>query len=279
MQRSEFLALTAGALAAPKPVRSGAEGRPQGRTFLPKLAAAPYPHAGRPYTDSTVGIYVPAHYRAGDSIDYVVHFHGWHNDVRHVFERYRLREQLDASGRNAILIVPQGPKDAPDSDFGKLEHDQNGFARLIAQIGEFLREHDVTTAQKTGRIVLSSHSGGFGGQGGVLTRGGLNGLVSDVLLFDAAYGYYDAYADWVKRSQGHLLSLFTTDTENGNVYLMSLVQGPQPNLFVHTAHGMTLAELQTRAPTFVLTTVAHDELLQRYNWYSLFLQATALTAG
>jgi len=277
VQRSEFLALTGGALLAPSAASTG-EG-PQGRTFLPKLATAPYPHAGRPYTDSTVGIYVPARYRADDSIDYVVHFHGWRNDVRGVFERYRLREQLDASGRNAILVVPQGPKDAPDSDFGKLEHDRNGFARLIAQIGEFLREQSITSAQRTGRIVLSSHSGGYGGQGGVLERGGLNDLVSDVLLFDAAYGYYGAYADWVKaRSGNHLLSLFTTDTENGNVYLMSLVQAPQPNLFVRTAHGMTLSELQTRAPTFVLTTVAHDELLQRYNWYSLFLQATALTA-
>jgi hypothetical protein len=41
---------------------------------------------------------------------------------------------------------------------------------------------------------------------------------------------------------------------------------------------MTLARLDTRAPTFVLTTdVAHDELLQKFSWYSLFLQATALS--
>jgi hypothetical protein len=59
---------------------------------------------------------------------------------------------------------------------------------------------------------------------------------------------------------------------------MSLIQGPQPNIFVHTAHGMTLAQLQTRAPTFILTTVAHDELMQRYNWFALFLRTTALTA-
>lgn len=275
MLRSEFLALTGAALAAP----TAAPNAPQGTTFLPQLATAPYPHAGRPYTDSTVGIYVPAHYRSGDSIDYVVHFHGWHNDVRHVLERYRLREQLERSGRNAILVVPQGPKDAPDSDFGKLEHDRNGFARFIAQVGEYLREHNVTTAETTGRIVLSAHSGGYGGEGGVLAVGGMNANVTDVLMFDCAYGHYDAYAAWTKaRSGNHLLSIFTSDTENGNVYLMSLVQGPEPNIEVHDAHGMTLAELQTRAPTFVLTTVAHDELMQRYDWFSLFLQATALGA-
>lgn len=271
MQRSHFLALASGALAAPAL-------QPQGRTFLRPFDAAPYPHAGRPYRDSTIGIYVPARYRADDTIDLIVHFHGWNNDVRHVLQRYRLREQVDRSARNAILVVPQGPKDAPDSDFGKLEHDTNGFARLVDEIAAFLREQHVTAATRIGRIVLSSHSGGYGGEGGVLTRGGMNGSITDVLLFDSAYGYYDAFANWVKAKSGnHLLSMFTADTSNGNAALMAMVQAPQPNIFVYLAHGMTLAELQTRAPTFVSTTVAHDELMQRYDWFALFLQATALT--
>jgi hypothetical protein len=270
VRRSEFLAVTGAALAAPSV-------RAQGRTFLRSLNSAPYPHAGRPYRDSTVGIYVPAHYQASDTVDYVVHFHGWRNDVRHVLQRYRLREQLDMSRRNAVLIVPQGPKDAPDSDFGKLEHDRNGLTHLLEEAGAFLRTQGITQGSQIGRVVLSAHSGGYGGAGGALMRGGLNDRVSDVLLFDAAYGYYDAFANWVKAAkQHHLLSIFTTDTENGNVYLMTLVQQAEPNIFVRSAHGMTLEELQTHAPTFVLTTVAHDELLQRYNWYALFLKATAL---
>lgn len=251
----------------------------RGRTFLKAFAAAPYPYAGRPYSDATAGIYVPAGYRPAETIDYVVHFHGFCNDVRHVLARYRLREQLDRSGRNAILIVPQGPKDARDDNFGKLEHESGGFARFIDEAAAFLRAQGVTQATRTGKIVLSSHSGGYGGQAGVLARGGLTGAITDVLMFDTAYAFYDVYASWVKaREDNHLLSIFTSDTENGNVYLMSLIQGPQPNLVVHTAHGMTLSELQTRAPTFILTTVAHDELLQRYNWFSLFLQATALVS-
>ncbi len=255
MLRSDFMLMAASAAAAPR------LSAPAGRTFLPTFASAPYPHRGRPYRDSTVGIYVPPHFRPGDRTDYAVHFHGWRNDVRHVLERYRLREQIDLSKRNAVLIVPQGPKDAPDSDFGKLEHDPNAFARLIADAGAFLRERHITSAQSAGHIVLSSHSGGYGGAGGVLTRGGMNDSITDVLLFDSAYGYYDAFANWVKaNADHHLLSLFTADTCNGNAALMGMVQAPQPNIFVHLAHGMTLAELQTRAPTFITTDVAHDEL-------------------
>src|SRR5579872_4553931 len=272
MNRSQFLCIAGSALATPAP-------NLKGRTFLRPFAAAPFPYPGKPYRDSTIGIYVPARYRPTDTIDYVVHFHGFCNDVSHVLARYRLREQLDMSGRNAILIVPQGPKDARDDNFGKLEHDTGGFARLIDEIAAFLRTQGVTQATRTGKIVLSSHSGGYGGEAGVIARGGLTGAITDVIMFDTAYAFYHIFASWVKaRPDNHLLSVFTEDTENGNVYLMSLVQGPQPNIFVRSAHGMTLAQLQTRAPTFILATVAHDELMQRYNWFSLFLQATALAS-
>jgi hypothetical protein len=58
---------------------------------------------------------------------------------------------------------------------------------------------------------------------------------------------------------------------------MGKLQASTPNLFVWLAEDMTLQRLRTRQPTFVLTTsVAHDDLLQKYSWYSLFLQATAL---
>jgi hypothetical protein len=266
---------------------------PRGRTFTPSLPAAPFPAPNRAaghlyngvlydaathYSDSTVGIYVPPQFRAGSSLDAVVHFHGWSNHVAEVFRRYRLREQLDASGLNAVLVVPQGPKDAPDSDFGKVEHDPGDFARLMQEVVAFLNANGYAGIASMGDIVLTSHSGGYGGAGGALSVGGLNDAISDVILFDSAYGYYDAFASWANGSPGrHLLSLFTADTATGNAVLMSKVQAPTPNLFVRDAATMTLAELLTRAPTFVITTtVAHDDLLQRYDWFELFLKSTAL---
>lgn len=284
MTRADFLAVAAAAAAAPLP--GG------GTTILRPFASAPFPHrsraaghdyqgvhysAAQAYSDSTVGIFIPPGFTSRRAIDYVVHFHGWRNDVRGVFARYRLREQLAQSARNAILLVPQGPKDAPDSGDGKLELDPGGFARFVRDVATWLQSSGYTTTGAIGNIVLTAHSGGYGGAGGVLTRGGMNDSVSDVILFDAAYGYYDAFAGWAKTPGRHLLSLFTGDTSTGNAALMGMLQAPQPNLFVRLADSMTLAELQTRAPTFVLTTsVAHDELMQKYDWYAMFLQATAL---
>lgn len=300
MNRADFLVLAGASAAAGAPPTVPASADLSGtqisggRTYLHSFGSAPFPHRSRTaghdyqgkhfgfaghYDDRTVGIFVPDTLHTADAAtDFIVHFHGWNNDVRTVFARYRLREQVVASGRNAVLLVPQGPKNAPDSGDGKLELDPGGFLRFMNETATWLQNNGAVTTARIGRIVLSAHSGGYGGAGGVLARGGLNDSITDVLLFDAAYGYYDAFAAWVNASpQHHLLSLFTDDTSTGNAALMGMVQAPQPNLYVRLADTMTLAQLQTRAPTFVLTTsVAHDELMQKYDWYSLFLQATSL---
>jgi hypothetical protein len=293
MERAEFLTTLVAAALAPAAGAPAAGASPLAPLF-PSMPSAPFPHASRStghvyqkvlysaaahYSDSTVGIFKPPGYVDRDTVDYIVHFHGWNNNVRHVFERYNLAAQVTGSNVNAILVVPQGPLDAPDSGDGKLELDPGGFARLIGDVTQYLNAQGLIQTRTLGNIVLSAHSGGYGGLGGVLTRGGLNDHISDVLLFDAAYGYFDSIAGWAKSSaQNHLLSIFTGDTSTGNAALMGMVQAPLPNLYVRLAASMTLAQLQMRAPTFVLTDVAHDELLQKQNWYQLFLQTTALKA-
>lgn len=263
-----------------------------GRTYAPSLPSAPFPHASRAnghdyakvhydaataYADSTVGIYVPGGYVPGTTVDAIVHYHGWNNHVDEVFRRYRLREQVQASGANAVLIVPQGPKDAPDSNDGKLELDPGGLSRLLADVVAFLNAQNVTGAKAIGRVVLTAHSGGYGGAGGSLALGGVE-TITDVILFDAAYGYFDAFAGWANASPSHhFLSLFTNDTAYGNTILMAKMQGARSRPNVLDAGAMTLAQLQTRAPTFAVTTdVVHDELMQKLDWYELFLKTTAL---
>lgn len=294
MKRRTLLAALAAAPLAPQTAQA-LQSAPGGETIFHVFASAPYPHPSRAqghvydhvlydaaghYSDGTVALYVPPGFRAGEATDFIVHFHGWNNEVRRVLERYRLRQQLDASARNAVLVVPQGPKNAPDSGDGKLELDPGGFARFMADVAGFLARRGTLRSPRIGTIVLTAHSGGYGGAGGVLARGGMDEAISDVLLFDAAYGYYEAFADWTTSSdRHHLLSLFTADTSTGNAALMGMVQAPQPNIYVRLAQTMTLAQLTTRAPTFVLTTaVAHDDLLQQYDWYALFLRTTALSA-
>ena len=266
-----------------------------GRTFIVPFASAPYPHASRAnghtydgklydaaayYSSSNVGIFVPDGWAPENgAIDAIVHFYGWRHDVSATFSTYRVREQLLASKRNAILIVPEGPTNAPDSGDGKLELDDGGFARFIGDVFGWLAQSKVSPVDRVGRLVLSAHSGGYGGAGGVLTRGGMNDSITDVLLFDSAYGYYDAFANWARGADKHLLSIFTSDTMPGNVTLMAMLQGSSPSSYVWLSKDLTLERLRTRDATFIFATdVAHDDLLTHDSWYALYLQTTALTS-
>src|SRR5437867_3762603 len=141
-----------------------------GQLIVAHLASAPFPHPDRAdghkykeevfdaathYSDDTVAIFIPRDYRPTGRLDLVVHFHGWRNHVSEVLRQYRLIEQLMASGRNAILVVPQGPYEAADSFGGKLE-DKDGFKRFVADVVATIGEK---TALKTndlslGRIIL-----------------------------------------------------------------------------------------------------------------------------
>src|SRR5262249_31762372 len=119
---------------------SGSETLPEhyaqsGQLLLVHLPSAPFPHpqraeghkykdqffsAAEHYTNGTVAIFIPHGFRETGKIDLIVHFHGWNNNVEGALKKYRLIEQLVASGRNAVLVVPQGPYNASDSFGGKL---------------------------------------------------------------------------------------------------------------------------------------------------------------
>src|SRR5258708_39345803 len=82
---------------------------PAGETLLRPFPHAPYPHSSRSnghvydgktfsaadhYSDSTVGIFIPAGYRQSDTVDYVVHFHGWANHVATLLAHYQVCEHM-----------------------------------------------------------------------------------------------------------------------------------------------------------------------------------------
>jgi hypothetical protein len=142
-----------------------------GRLIITPFASAPFPHPARAeghiyrgrlypaalhYADRTVALFIPKDFRESDRIDFVVHFHGWNNSVAGTLTTFHLVEQLVASGKNAILVIPEGPHEAPDSFGGRLE-DANGFRNFIAEAISVLRERAGFRSRdfSAGRIILS----------------------------------------------------------------------------------------------------------------------------
>lgn len=219
-----------------------------GTTYWGSFENAPFPAKGKSYKDDTVAVFVPDHFcpviikaspkkkgkglrtkyecysdrqlkklkkegyrtRLISEIDIVIHFHGHSNTVDKAMANHKLREQFAMSLQNAILVVPQGPVNSIDSAGGKLEQ-SGGLKRLTRELLSFMKEQKIAGKKASiGRIILSSHSGGYRVAAFCLRVGGVE--VSEMFLFDSLYGHVDNYFDWVKGSKSRrLISVYYRD--------------------------------------------------------------------
>jgi hypothetical protein len=188
-----FCALACGGVA---PEDGGGEDLTAPR-HLYTLANAPFPG---PHPAALV--HLGKGFRAEGPLHLVVHYHGWYNCIQNDGEArgaactrggparipHNLIAQLDQSGANAALVLLERAFDLPSSHDGRLA--ESGFFRamileLLPRIGE-LAGRGYAEAD-LGKIVLSSHSGGYRALAHTLDRGGLTHRVSQVLLFDSVY--------------------------------------------------------------------------------------------
>ncbi|MEA3392480.1 MAG: hypothetical protein U9Q91_05835 [Candidatus Marinimicrobia bacterium] len=191
------------------------------RTY--KLKNAPFPHQDRAdgymrkgihysfeehYADSSVGVVIPLDYKKKNKVDLLIHFHGWGNSVDTCIVKFDLDEQLIESEKNILLVVPEGPKFAPDSFNGKL-CDEGGFARFIDELLDSLKTDKIIRTKKIGRIILSGHSGGYYVMAHILRYGGCTEYISDVFIFDGLYRYENDYLNWLLNYKGRLVNIYT----------------------------------------------------------------------
>jgi hypothetical protein len=267
----------------------------QGRLLLSAFENAPFPHASRNagyrykeqffdatnhYSDTTVAVFVPKGFRETGQVDLVVHFHGWQNNVARVLEKYQLIEQLIASGRNAVLVVPQGPRNASDSGGGKLE-ESGGFARLIQEVRQKLAESGAVKKKdfKIGRVIISGHSGGYKVMSFIVERGGLPEPPREVWLFDALYAETDKFLDWAGRCpQGRLLNIYTDHggTKDETERMMAALQRQGTPFIKAEDTEIKPAMLDGAHLVFLHTGLAHDDVLDKHQTFRRFLETSCL---
>ena len=270
-----------------------------GRLIITNFATAPFPHPSRAnghlydgtnydtaahYSDSTVALFVPNGFRAASSVDFVIHFHGWRNTVAGTLQQFQLAEQLTASHRNAILIVPEGPHDAPDSAGGKLE-DAGGFQRFMTEALTVLKQSEVISNDATaGNLILSGHSGGYRVMAGILDRGGLTGQIREVWLFDALYANSDSFLSWAASGPNRLLDIYTDHggtLENSQTMIATLRQrGPTSQTLVATNEtSLNPADLGTHRYIFLHSDQVHNDVVSRHKTFQQFLETSCLAAS
>lgn len=266
-----------------------------GQLMLVKLDTAPFPHPSRAqghvyhnqnydaaghYSDNTVGIFIPKGYHWGKKVDFIIHFHGWMNHVEKVFSDYNLITQFCASGRNAILIVPQGPHDAPDSFGGKLE-DEGGFKRFMDDVLKTLSSTQGKGKLTAGNIVLSGHSGGYHVISGIVARGGMSANVREVWLYDALYGEAEKYMDWFNNFHGHrLIDIYTLHggTKAESEKLMATIKSAKNPLpfFAKNETETKPSDLSNNRLLFIYSDLEHNEVIRKRDEFREYLKTSIL---
>jgi len=263
-----------------------------GELILVQFVSAPFPHPARAaghtyktnlfsaekhYQDNTVAIFIPKNFRPGSKIDFVVHFHGWRNIVTNVLRQYELPQQLVESGKNAILIVPQGPCNAPDSFGGKLE-DENGFKNFMDEVLATLRQKKALKKSAIGKIILSGHSGGYQVMSSILDKGGLTKNVKEVWLFDALYARTEKFQKWFENSDGRFIDIYTANggTKMETEKLMENLKKKGVSYFSAEEKTATEEQLRKNRLVFIFTELPHDDVLHRHKTFFQFLQTSGL---
>jgi hypothetical protein len=306
MHRRRFLCLlaTAPLLSAARSARAQApaqanmrlrslERDARGTTLTLALESAPFPAPGSPYTDDSVIVFVPAHYRyrAEEGVAALVHFHGHTTTAERAMAAHQLREQLAESRQNAVLIVPQLAVNAADSACGKLEA-TGGFARLLrGAIDSAAREGRTTLGEtafpegaRPGTVCVSAHSGGYHAAARVLRAGGID--VRETYLFDALYAEGDTFRDWVLERRGEalharhkLVSYFVVGgtTEAANRWLRTELEKGSVLCQEEEQEGeLSRHDLSHSEAVFVRTGLWHNQVTWETNALRDCLYASAL---
>ncbi len=207
-----------------------------GETGIFSMENAPFPHESRKdghtyknrffsaeehYSDSSVALFIPKGYEAGERIHLLYYFHGWGNNIRKAMDEFHLREMVAGSEKNVIMVFPEGPKNASDSTCGRLE-EEGAFRALTDEVLGKLQEEGRIPHGNLGDVALSGHSGAYRVIARGLEHGGLEDHVSDVYLLDASYALTESYIDWIERREdGHFRSVFTEHLREENVGMMN----------------------------------------------------------
>lgn len=165
------------------------------------------------YSDGRVLFHVPLHFDPRKRFAYVLYFHALSTDIFSSDHDYELGRQVDSSGRNVILVVPQLAKNAADSSPGKFFR-RNGFRAFMGEVGGVMTSRfgkEFKRKFSAGPILLTAFSGGYKSVAYVLDRGGVNDRVDGVFLMDALYDDVDKFHRWIGGNIGRsfLVSVYT----------------------------------------------------------------------
>ena len=225
------------------------------------------------YMDSSVLIIAPKNLDAAKNVDLIFWFHGWGNNIDSAVVRYKLAKQFAASKLNAVLVLAETTKDAPDSYGGKLEQ-ADIFKNLVNEVLIKLKKEKVIGKKSKARnVLLAGHSGAYRVMAYILQNG--NVPVKEVILFDALYAETNKFLHWVQSDNGNrFIDIYTngggTDVESKEMVKQLL----QQNITTDTLEekDVTPQLLQTKRIVFIHSLNKHNDIINDPDNFQLFIE-------
>jgi hypothetical protein len=234
-----------------------------------------YP-ASEHYNDNSVVLIVPKNLKTNRTIDLVFWFHGWHNNIDTAVQFYELKKQFLESKRNAVLVLAETAKNAPDSYGGKLEK-QGVFKALVNDIMNKLKQEKIA-AQKAapGEIILAGHSGAYRVIAYILEDG--NMPVAEVDLFDALYGQTDKFFSWIQQNSQHRFINWYTNhgggTDEVSIGMMKQMDSLHVQYKLVEETSVTPELIKSNRILFVHSAREHNVIINRPDNWRVVLEGT-----
>ncbi len=257
------------------------------------FSTAPFPHSERinghtykkqkypadvHYSDSSVAIFIPKNFNEKNKTDFVFYFHGWYNNIDTTLSNFQIIEQFYSSNKNAILIFPEGPRNSPDSFGGKFE-DSSGFYNFMKELSGYLEKNNIIRSKEVGSIILSGHSGAYKIISSIIHSGGMTEKISEVYLFDALYDKLSIFTEWVLKSNGRFINIFTPDGGTRELSLLMIEDLTDWNTLPLLIEEDELDQsiLAKNPVIFIDSQLNHNEVIYKNQQFYLFLKTSRLS--
>ena len=225
------------------------------------------------YSDSSVIIITPKNFKARKKVDMIFWFHGWGNNIDTALTEYGLSRQFADAGVNAVLVLPETARNAPDSYGGKLEQ-KNTFHGLVNDVLKKLAAMNVISNNaRAGNIILAGHSGAYRVMAHILQNG--NEPVNEVILFDALYADTDKFMDWLTANKHHrFINLYTDHGGTFEETKAMMEQVKNANIRENSLEEaqVTPAIIRRNKVIFIHTPHEHNYIIQHPDNFKLFIE-------
>jgi len=194
-------------LSAAEPTDGGTMTPAPAATYLLTLDAGAFPPTSA-YPSALV--YLPRGFDPTPPLSVIVFIHGFSNCIENVVRdadgecepdggtraAYSLTAQLEATNKNALLLVPEIDYDKQTGAPGNLGT-SGGFKALVAEtLADLAGPLHNAGIVDIGTLIVASHSGGYQAAAGIASKGGIP--VDEIDLLDSLYGNTADFDAWAK---------------------------------------------------------------------------------